>query len=189
VKRIRVVCILFVAALMLTVRHVHADESAAPEPSLLALEGAAGMGSPGGLLAVGLALRPLRYAAIAAGVGLGWDGLQTYAGVRAHPLTFGLRETVRLGFGAGWSQGRYGTDLSSREIYYWSHAHWLNLETYVSIRLGNFGELRPFVGAAFVLNPASAICPARSLYSPAPCKRPSIWGLPSIGMSLSVDLF
>jgi hypothetical protein len=155
----------------------------------LGFEGAVGMGSPGGLLALGVVLHRWDIGSIAAGAGVGWDGGQLYANVRLQPLAVGAKDKVRPGLSLGWSNGRYATGLTSNNVpYYWHSAHWLNTELYLAARTGTGFEARMFAGVGVIANPNAVVCEG-GLRTYSDCKPPKLWMLPSIGASGSFDLF
>jgi hypothetical protein len=160
---------------------VNPEPDRGAHPKLIGLEASLGLASPGGLASGGLVLRWSNIAAVAGGVGVNYDGAQFYAGVRVQPLE--LMPAVRPGLSLTWSMGKYAHGRFSK-FQYWSPAHWLNAELYVSIRVAPRWELRPFVGAAVVLNRSK--CATLSIEG-SPCAHPFTW-LPLLGIGGSFDL-
>jgi hypothetical protein len=138
----------------------------------LAAEATAGVATPLGYVGASLVLRPIRWVALHAGVGVGAVGVQWEAGLRGSlPLPARLRMPVQyLDVGASWSTGPYYWQNLATQVWqsdvgqpsppqgrYWQQASWLNITLSIERTLGSVASIRPFVGVGFILDGVDGI--------------------------------
>jgi len=131
-----------------------------------------GLGAPAGLIGVDIDLMPIDYIALEVGVGVNTYGLQWAATPR---LRIPLRpRRTYLGFGLGFSQGRYKSDSQSGGVLFalhsmgedkpakiWSRARWLNYElAFDRFTDKGRGLMRLATGIAVLQNRTSYTCDA-----------------------------
>jgi hypothetical protein len=162
----------------------------------IVVEGQFGLGAPLGLAGLALEYSPVPFLGIDLGVGLGRGGVQYAFATRLRLLRAGHRNHVAPYLGAGVSAGGFNTDYPGPNIsvdgsqtfhedtvehYHFDMALWMNLEAGADLRLGPHVTLRPFAGAAFLLNPGAGTAVTGQLGEvPTP---PDRW-LPYLGLAV-----
>jgi hypothetical protein len=136
----------------------------------LVLEGQLGLGTPLGLAGIALDYSPFSILGLNLGIGLGLGGPQYAFASRLRVIRAGRRKQVALYLSGGVSGGAFNTQYRGPDIsfagsqggpedpvahYHWDAAYWTNLEAGVEIRVRQHLSLRPFAGAAFLLNPSA----------------------------------
>lgn len=129
-----------------------------------------GVGTPLGLAGVAVDYSPLPILGLDLGIGLGLGGVQYAFATRLRPIRAGRRTHVGVYLSGGVSMGAFNTEYAGPDVavdgsqgdsenpvphYHWDAAYWMNLEAGVEIRLATRLSLRPFAGAAFLLNPSA----------------------------------
>lgn len=140
-----------------------AAEDATHRPAAVALEGSAGFGTPLGYLGASLVVAPISVLAVHGGAGVGQQGPQIAAGLRAR-----VRVARRTYFSPdlSWSTGSYAAaQLGERNArFYWDRAHFVNASAAVEV-FAHAVSVRPFAGLGAALNHPSAsllpLCPPR----------------------------
>lgn len=138
-----------------------AAEDAAQRPAVAALEGSAGFGTPLGYLGASLVVAPIPMLAVHGGAGLGQQGPQVEAGLRARVR---LARKVTFSPDLSWSTGSYAAaPLAERNTrFYWDRAHFVNAALAVEL-FARGVSVRPFAGLGVALNRPSAslipLCP------------------------------
>jgi hypothetical protein len=145
----------------------------APDPwatKSMVAEGQFGIGAPLGLAGVAIDYSPVPLLGFNLGLGLGLSGAQVAFATRVRLFRAGHRNHVAPYLGAGLSAGAFDTNPPGPDVpldgsqgfretpsahYHFDAALWTNLEAGADLRLGPHVSLRPFVGAAFLLNPSA----------------------------------
>ncbi len=176
-----------------------APASAPPDPwatQPIVAELQFGVGTPLGLAGLAIDYSPIPLLGFNVGVGLGLGGAEYAFASRLRFIRAGHRRHVAVYLGAGLSGGAYNTAYAGPDIavdgsqgnfehpvphYHWDAAFWTNLEAGVEIRIASHLSLRPFVGAAFLVNPnAGVVVIGQRGDLPAPPER---W-LPYLGLAI-----
>ena len=155
-----------------------------------------GIGTPLGLAGLAIDYSPVPILGLDLGVGLGLGGVEYAFASRLRVLRAGRRTHVVVYLGGGLSGGAYNTEYAGPEVavdgsqgnfenpvphYHWDAAFWTNLEAGVEIRFKSNVSLRPFAGAAFLLNPnAGMAVTGQRGDAPTPPER---W-LPYLGLAI-----
>jgi hypothetical protein len=183
---------------------VVSDDTADERPTTwrtqpLAIELPLGLGAPTGFIGVAIDYAPVPVLALNAGVGFGGSGLQYAFAARARIFRFEDRKRrnhLALYLGAGVSSGvfdsahvQWNIPVDGSQSFtedpvahvHFDHAVWGNLEAGIEIRLGSHLQLRPFLGAAALLDPNDGVAVAGERgEAPDPVER---WS-PYIGLAL-----
>jgi hypothetical protein len=144
--------------------------------SPVAAEGSAGIGTPLGWLGAEAVFRISSFTDFHGGIGLGTEGIQVGAGIRAlAPLS----RYSALTFGGAWSSGSFVAvapqpallglpemNKQSPPMRYFGRAHFVNLDVGVETSASSY-RVRPFIGLGMVVNPGdgvlvNATCDTRS---------------------------
>jgi hypothetical protein len=174
-----------------------ATATAPPSPwatQPLVLEAQFGLGTPLGLAGIAMDYSPVPILGLNLGVGLGLGGVQYAFASRLRVVRAGRRKQVALYLSGGVSGGAFNTEYetlvpvdgsqggeSPVAHYHWDAAYWTNLEAGVEIRVRQHLSLRPFAGAAFLLNPSAGTAVIGQYGEvPAPAER---W-IPYMGIAI-----
>lgn len=150
-------------------------EEERPARTLL-FEGAAGIGAPLGWLGASAVVVPIEALALHGGVGLGSQGIQIDAGLRAR---FARGPRDHFAVGAGWSSGSVavvgsdflpGFGMKHYPVWYWNRAHLVNIDVSFEHDLGGSVVARPFVGIGYVVNRGDALL----VNAPCPGCKPGV---------------
>ncbi len=175
------------------------EEPALPDPwdlRPIVVEAQFGAGTPIGIAGLAIDYSPVPILGLNVGVGLGLGGVEYAFGSRLRVVRAGRRTHVAVYLGGGVSGGAYNTEYAGPNIavdgsqgdfespvphYHWDAAFWTNLEAGVEIRFKSNFSLRPFAGAAYLLNPNAGVAViGQHGDAPAPPER---W-LPYLGLAI-----
>ena len=189
---------MFVGAAQASAQESAAAHGTRDSAHVIAAEASVGVGSPLGWLGASLVVRPLRWVALHAGVGLGSVGVQWQAGIRGSVPAPPWLHVNDVDVGTSWSTGPYywanyaeqtvqddfgSPDGSKDYSRYWPQASWLNLEASFERALGAYASVRPFVGVGLILNGAHGVPLTSTTYQE--CYRCGEW-TPFLGVALAV---
>jgi hypothetical protein len=181
---------LAVASILVAFAFVERDARAAES---VFVEGALGMGAPLGWAGASVVAVPTPVLAVHAGAGLGSQGPQIAAGLRARVA---LTPREHLSIGGGWSTGQIAVvgdsafsalpvmNRKRAPTWFWDRAHMVNLDVSFEHDTGGL-ILRPFAGLGYVVNDHSARVNATCLgCSPGPFVRV----IPYLGFAFAVGI-